>query len=311
MICTFEMEPPEDKLPALYEVLNRTNDNAGPAPSPTGPRTAADGLPLRPRDVGRADGRARTDRHVLIAAVLSGRAVLPRDPAGRLGRNAAPEEAMQVAIARPTGAPQGRAPCADRLRRGASPCATVPSDRDIMTMDRAAGLVLLGLRQDGLGDARGLARIAGCRPASVWVIDPKPSDWLKGTGVNLNADLPAHPAIVLIAVKPQMMGDALPGLPPWAAADAVRVRSPPARPSPGLRGDASAPARPSSAPCPTRPPPSGAGSPRSSAMPMPAEPICMAETLLSAVGQVVRLDDEARWMRSPPSRAPARPMSFT
>lgn len=26
MICTFEMEPPEDKLPALYEALNRVND---------------------------------------------------------------------------------------------------------------------------------------------------------------------------------------------------------------------------------------------------------------------------------------------
>ncbi len=26
MICTFEMEPPEERLPALYETLNRTND---------------------------------------------------------------------------------------------------------------------------------------------------------------------------------------------------------------------------------------------------------------------------------------------
>jgi len=26
LICTFEMEPPEDKLPALYDALNRTND---------------------------------------------------------------------------------------------------------------------------------------------------------------------------------------------------------------------------------------------------------------------------------------------
>lgn len=26
LICTFEMEPPEDRLPALYETLNRTND---------------------------------------------------------------------------------------------------------------------------------------------------------------------------------------------------------------------------------------------------------------------------------------------
>jgi hypothetical protein len=26
MVCTFEMEPPEDKLPRLYEVLNAIND---------------------------------------------------------------------------------------------------------------------------------------------------------------------------------------------------------------------------------------------------------------------------------------------
>ncbi|MBN2905780.1 MAG: YbjN domain-containing protein [Rhodobacteraceae bacterium] len=26
LICTFEMEPPEDKLPALYETLNQAND---------------------------------------------------------------------------------------------------------------------------------------------------------------------------------------------------------------------------------------------------------------------------------------------
>jgi len=26
LICTFEMEPPEDRLPALYDTLNRTND---------------------------------------------------------------------------------------------------------------------------------------------------------------------------------------------------------------------------------------------------------------------------------------------
>ena len=26
LICTFEMEPPEDRLPALYEALNRAND---------------------------------------------------------------------------------------------------------------------------------------------------------------------------------------------------------------------------------------------------------------------------------------------
>jgi pyrroline-5-carboxylate reductase len=52
----------------------------------------------------------------------------------------------------------------------------------------------------------------GLSPASVWVIDPHPSDWVKAQGVHLNADLPKDPAIVLVAVKPQMMGAALPSL---------------------------------------------------------------------------------------------------
>lgn len=52
----------------------------------------------------------------------------------------------------------------------------------------------------------------GLPAGSVWVNDPFPSDWLKAQGVNLNVDLPASPAIVLIAVKPQMMQDALPAL---------------------------------------------------------------------------------------------------
>ena len=50
----------------------------------------------------------------------------------------------------------------------------------------------------------------GLPAESVWVIDPNPSDWLKRQGVHLGGDLPASPAIVIIAVKPQMMGDALP-----------------------------------------------------------------------------------------------------
>ncbi|MBL4769213.1 MAG: pyrroline-5-carboxylate reductase, partial [Rhodobacteraceae bacterium] len=39
-----------------------------------------------------------------------------------------------------------------------------------------------------------------------------PSDWVRSQGVNVNTPLPSDPAIVLIAVKPQMMGEALPTL---------------------------------------------------------------------------------------------------
>jgi pyrroline-5-carboxylate reductase len=75
----------------------------------------------------------------------------------------------------------------------------------------AEGLVLLGCGKMGSAMLDGwLAR--GLPPGSVWVIDPFPSDWLKAQGVHLNTALPAAPAIVLVAVKPQMMADSLPGL---------------------------------------------------------------------------------------------------
>lgn len=53
---------------------------------------------------------------------------------------------------------------------------------------------------------------AGVPAASVWVIEPNPSEWLKGAGVHLNAGVPAAPAVAVLAVKPQMMGAALPAL---------------------------------------------------------------------------------------------------
>ena len=73
------------------------------------------------------------------------------------------------------------------------------------------GLVLLGCGKMGSAMLQGW--LAGGLPASsVWVLEPQPSDWLIATSVHLNQGLPAAPAIVLIAVKPQMMTAALPGL---------------------------------------------------------------------------------------------------
>jgi pyrroline-5-carboxylate reductase len=75
----------------------------------------------------------------------------------------------------------------------------------------ARGLVLLGCGKMGSAMLAGwLAR--GLAPSSVYVLDPHPSDWLMAQGVAVNASLPATPAVVLIAVKPQMMGGALPQL---------------------------------------------------------------------------------------------------
>jgi pyrroline-5-carboxylate reductase len=73
------------------------------------------------------------------------------------------------------------------------------------------GLVLLGCGKMGSALLAGWLR-QGLAPGAVWVIDPKPSDWVNAQGVRVNAGVPETPAVVLIAVKPQMMGDALPAL---------------------------------------------------------------------------------------------------
>ncbi|WP_420862824.1 pyrroline-5-carboxylate reductase [Algirhabdus cladophorae] len=73
------------------------------------------------------------------------------------------------------------------------------------------GLVLLGCGKMGSALLAGwLAQ--GVSPATVWVLDPNPSEWLQATGVHINEGIPAEPAVVLVAVKPQMMGEALPVL---------------------------------------------------------------------------------------------------
>ncbi|WP_417719383.1 pyrroline-5-carboxylate reductase [Salipiger sp.] len=73
------------------------------------------------------------------------------------------------------------------------------------------GLVLLGCGKMGSAMLEGWLK-RGLPPMSVWVNDPHPSDWLRAQGVHLNAALPESPAIVLVAVKPQMMAEALPTL---------------------------------------------------------------------------------------------------
>ena len=82
-----------------------------------------------------------------------------------------------------------------------------------MALERVAreGLVLLGCGKMGTALLQGWLT-AGVPASSVWVIEPNPTDWLRATGVHLNDGVPPAPAVALLAVKPQMMGAALPAL---------------------------------------------------------------------------------------------------
>ena len=164
-----------------------------------------------------------------------------------------------------------------------------------MTMKdlEARGLVLLGCGKMGSAMLAGWLD-GGLAPSAVWVVDPAPSDWLQSTGVHLNASLPANPAVVLVAVKPQMMGEALPRLKalgdgdtlflsvaagtPIAAFEAVLgsdtpiVRAMPNTPAAVGRGITAI-----------------IGNGRVS-----TAQLDLAQDLLRAVGQVVRLEDEGQ-----------------
>ncbi len=164
-----------------------------------------------------------------------------------------------------------------------------------MTLDAvgARGLVLLGCGK--MGSAMLAGWLEGGLPAGcVWVQDPYPSDWLVATGVHINEGFPENPAVVLIAVKPQMMGEALPALAALPkdgtvflsvaagvsikayeaalGADASIVRAMPNTPAAVAKGITAI-----------------IGNANAS-----RADLDLAEALLSAVGQVVRLENEGQ-----------------
>jgi pyrroline-5-carboxylate reductase len=135
----------------------------------------------------------------------------------------------------------------------------------------------------------------GLPATSVWVIDPHPSDWVRGIdGLHLNEDLPASPAIALIAVKPQMMETALPRLTPMGGGGTLFLSvaaGTPIRFYEQVLGEGTPVIRA----MPNTPAAIGRGitaligNEVSTVAQME-----LAEGLLSAVGQTVRLDDEAQ-----------------
>ncbi|WP_265501318.1 pyrroline-5-carboxylate reductase [Paracoccus beibuensis] len=86
----------------------------------------------------------------------------------------------------------------------------------------ARGLVLVGCGRMGGAMLKGwLAR--GLQPGAVTVIDPRLAPEWQDKGLRVNAALPENPAVLVLAVKPQMMTDALGQVPKLADALVISV----------------------------------------------------------------------------------------
>jgi len=153
------------------------------------------------------------------------------------------------------------------------------------------GLVMLGCGKMGSAMLAGwLGR--GLDPRAVHVIDPHPSDWLRTTGVAINAGLPTDPAVLMIAVKPQMMRDALPKVAGFGGGGTLILSVAAGTPiaayeaafGPGTRVIRSMPNTPAAIG-------KGITAIIGNAAATPAD-LDLSQSLLSAIGQVVRLSDE-------------------
>lgn len=164
-----------------------------------------------------------------------------------------------------------------------------------MSMDLVAerGLVLLGCGKMGSAMLQGW--LADGLPAtSVWVQDPFPSEFVKESGVHVNAELPKAPAVVLVAVKPQIMAEALPVLKPMGNGETLFM-SVAAGIGIGHYEAVLGDLTPIVRAMPNTPAAVGKGITAIIGNAQAGETrMALAEHLLSAIGQVVRLNEEAQ-----------------
>lgn len=164
-----------------------------------------------------------------------------------------------------------------------------------MAIDGVAdrGLGLLGCGKMGSALLQGwLDR--GVDTKDVWVLEPNPSDWLSSTGVHVNEGMPSNPAMVVVAVKPQMMGEALPVLAPLGQGETVFLSIAAGTQISGFEAVLGA-ETPVIRAMPNTPAAVGKGMSAIIGNSRVSErQLVMAEQLLSAVGQVVRLDAESQ-----------------
>ncbi|MEI2807094.1 pyrroline-5-carboxylate reductase [Albidovulum sp.] len=156
---------------------------------------------------------------------------------------------------------------------------------------KTRGLVLLGCGKMGSAMLAGWLK-GGLPGPGVWVREPHPSDWLKAQGVHLNEALPDAPAIVLVAVKPQMMAEALPALAGLGGGGTLFL-SVAAGTTIAHYQSVLGPATPIVRAMPNTPAAIGRGITAITGNARATEAhLRLAEALLSAVGQVVRLEGE-------------------
>jgi pyrroline-5-carboxylate reductase len=162
-----------------------------------------------------------------------------------------------------------------------------------MTQINSRGLVLLGCGKMGSAMLQGWLS-SGVAPEAVHIIDPHPSEWLQGTGVHINEDLPERPAVLMVAVKPQMMQEALPQVAGFGGGDTL-ILSVAAGTTIQMYEKAFGPGTRIVRSMPNTPAAVGKGI---TAIVGNAEAtdadLDMAEDMLKAIGQVVRLTSEAQ-----------------
>ncbi|GGX54222.1 pyrroline-5-carboxylate reductase [Tateyamaria omphalii] len=154
----------------------------------------------------------------------------------------------------------------------------------------ARGLVLLGCGNMGSAMLAGWLE-RGLPATSVWVQDPAPSSWVQSTGVHVNADLPTDPAVILVAVKPQLMSDALPAFAAFGGGDTVFVSVAAGTPLSAFE-EVFGIASPIVRAMPNTPSAVGRGITAICANDAGQGALDEADMLLSAVGDVVRLENE-------------------
>lgn len=153
------------------------------------------------------------------------------------------------------------------------------------------GLVLLGCGKMGGALLSGWLR-QGLDPAAVQVFTPHPGEALRATGVRIGGEVPPDAAVVLVAVKPQKMSEALPQLAPLGGGKTLFVTV-----AAGTRlafyEQILGAGTPVVRAMPNTPAAIGQGITPITANDTASEAdLAMAEGLLSAVGEVVRLEGE-------------------